>query len=54
MPPFTKDMVDVLSESSNCAFRGPLARLLPILTRRADDAYFEKIAEMKRVAAESQ
>lgn len=54
MPPFTKDMVDVLSESSNRAFRGPLARLLPILTRRADDAYFEKIAEMKRVAAESE
>lgn len=45
MLPFTKDKVNVLSHSSNRALRCPLARLLPILTRRA---------EMKRVAAESE
>lgn len=46
-------MVDVLLESSNRAYRSPLAKAVPIFNRSADNNYFADIKDMMDLANES-
>lgn len=54
MPKFTQEMVEVLVESGNRAFRSPLSRAVPLLTKYANDKYFAAIKDMSDLARESE
>ena len=53
LPKFTQEMVDVLVESSNRAYRSSLAKMLPLLSKSTDEKYFAAIKDMADTARKS-
>ena len=53
LPKFTQEMVDVLVESSNRAYRSSLAKKLPLLSKSTDEKYFAAIKDMADTARKS-
>ncbi|KAI5116970.1 hypothetical protein M0805_002171 [Coniferiporia weirii] len=50
MPKFTKEMTDVLIESTNRAYRSPFSKAIPLMNKAADDKYFSDIKSMMETA----
>lgn len=53
MPKFTQEMVNVLIEGTQRAYRSPFTKILPFVNKASDDKYYAEIKDMRDTATDS-